>query len=125
MGNDDNQLSEISMMFRLPIAMCSGLFLLCATGMLQPAGADQGSDVADRLCSTCHTGEGGLQLSAPPIDEVASRVDWSNVKLREWMATNHRFAPALSANAAELEALRRHLDAIRQDSYLGGLDDLK
>lgn len=126
MAGNDNKLGEAFSMFTyrsLPVTF-GAVLLLCGTVGLQPVGADQGSDVAERLCGTCHGGGSGLQMTAPLLGEVAGRVDWSNVKMREWMAAEHRFAPALSANAAELEALRRHLEAIRRDSFLGGLDQL-
>jgi len=127
MAGNDNKLGETNPMatFRFLPATCGVLLLFCGTVGVPSVSADQGSDVAERLCGTCHGGGSGLQMTAPLLGEVAGRVDWSKVKMREWMAAEHRFAPALSANAAELEALRRHLEAIRQDGFLGGLDQLK
>lgn len=109
---------------RIRHVMYVTLCVLGALSSVQSVGAEEGREIADRLCGSCHQQGDGLQVTAPPLETTAVRVDWTNVKLREWMATNHRFAPALSANAAELEELRRYLQSIRKKSYLGGLEDL-
>lgn len=101
-------------------ALSAGLVFVCLL-VARPLMASEAPEVANRLCGGCHASGLLTQQSSAPLEEVALRIDWSNIKLRQWMAANHRFVPALAANASELEDLRHYLENLRRQSFLGGL----